>query len=274
VRLADVVLPPAQFGAMQRAKQIARGFTWRLTHPGRTHACPFCQREFGQFIPYVNRFPIAVTADIISGQSISFFKCPYCQSRDRERGLYFYIRKQLSLRGKRILHVAPERALHDLIAASGCLDYVCGDINPKAYYSTSRAIHRIDLLSIDFPDGSFDFAICNHILEHIADDRTAMSELFRVLKPQGSAIVQVPIGAKLETTYEDPRMRTADERSRAFGQDTHVRIYAEADYLERLRSVGFETRADSIPISPADFARYGIDPREKVYLALKPTERS
>ncbi len=269
VRFADAVLPPAQFGAVQRAKQVAQGFTWRMTHPGQQHSCPFCRKQFGSFIPYANRFEVSVKADIISGQSTKNFKCPYCQSRDRERGLYFYFKENISFAGKRILHVAPERALHSLIAASDCLEYVCGDLDPKSYYSTSNNIRKVNLLSIDFPDQYFDMLICNHILEHIPDDRTAMKQILRVLKSPGLAILQVPIGAKLNDTYEDASKLTAKERSYAFGQDTHVRIYAEEDYLRRLQSVGFTTKAESIPLSAEDFFRYGIDSREKVYLAVK-----
>ena len=269
-RMVQAALPPPVFAILHRTERQMRSSVWRITHPGHEHSCPFCRKQFGKFIPYVNRYDISVTADIISGQSISANKCPCCRSYDRERGLYFYFKQNISFAGKRVLHVAPEDSLHSLIASSGCMEYVCGDIDPRSYYPVSSSIRKIDLLDIDYPDGYFDLAICNHILEHIPDDLTAMKEIFRVLKLQGIAILLVPIGAKLEKTYEDASKRTAEERAQAFGQYNHVRIYAESDYLDRLRSVGFRTSAETVGLSEQDRFRYGINGREKIYVAAKP----
>jgi hypothetical protein len=80
----------------------------------------------------------------------------------------------------------------------------------------------------------------------------------------------VPIGAKLKKTYEDASKRTAEEQAQAFGQYNHVRIYAESDYLDRLRSVGFRTTAETLGLSEEDRFRYGINGREKIYVAAKP----
>jgi SAM-dependent methyltransferase len=269
-RVVRAALPPPVFAIVHRTERGVRSSAWRIAHPGREHSCPFCGKQFGKFIPYVNRYEISVTADIVSGQSIRANKCPCCHSYDRERGLYFYLKERVALAGKRVLHIAPEDSLHALIASSGCAEYVCGDLDPRSYYPVSSAVRRIDLLDIGYPDRYFDLAICNHILEHIPDDLTAMREIFRVLKSSGMAILLVPIGAKLRTTYEDPSKRTPEERARAFGQYNHVRIYSESDYLQRLRSVGFHTIAETPRLSEQDVARFGINAREKIYLAIRP----
>lgn len=269
-RMLQAALPPRLFAIVHRTERGMRSSVWRITHPGHEHSCPFCEKQFGKFIPYVNRYDIAVTADIISGQSISTDRCPWCHSQDRERGLYFYFRENIAFAGKRVLHIAPEDALHSLIASSGCMEYVCGDLNPREYYPVSSSIRKVDLLDVDYPERYFDIVICNHILEHIPDDLTAMKEIFRVLKPSGVAILLVPIGAKLKETYQDTSKLTAEERAQAFGQYNHVRIYAESDYLDRLRSVGFRVSAETLRLSEGDRFRYGINDREKIYIAAKP----
>jgi len=104
-----------------------------------------CGKQFGKFIPYVNRYAVSVTADIISGQSISANKCPCCESYDRERGLYFYFRENVAFAGKRVLHIAPEDSLHSLLASAGCAEYVCGDLDPRSYYPVSSSIRTTDI---------------------------------------------------------------------------------------------------------------------------------
>jgi SAM-dependent methyltransferase len=268
--MAQTMLPPPVFAAVHRIERRMRSALWQVTHPGRDYSCPFCGKEFGQFIPYVNPYEISVTADIISGQSILTNKCPCCHSYDRERGLYFYFKDHVDFAGKRVLHIAPEDSLHSLVASSGCLEYVCGDLDPRSYYPVSSSVRKIDLLGIEYPDRYFDIVICNHVLEHIPDDIAAMSEIFRVLDASGTAILLVPIGARLEQTYEDASKLSPDERAFAFGKDDHVRIYAEGSYLARLRSVGFRVSAQTLDLSEKDRVRFGINGREKIYVAIKP----
>jgi len=251
-RVVRAALPAPVFAFVHRSERRVRATAWRLRHPGREHSCPFCAKEFGKFIPYVNRRDIAVTADIISGQSISTEKCPSCYAYDRERALYFFFKDKIDFAGKRVLHMAPEDALHGFLASSGCAEYVCGDLEPEAYYPVARTVRRLNLLHLDCADAYFDIIICNHILEHIPDDISAMKEIYRVLKPSGCAILLVPICAKLRTTFEDSSKTTDEERAQAFGQYNHIRIYAESDYLARLRSVGFHVTAESPTLKPTE----------------------
>jgi SAM-dependent methyltransferase len=269
-RMARATLPAPLFASLRRTERGVRALTWRMVHPGSEHSCPFCGKQFGKFIPFVNRYGITVTADIISGQSNGTERCPCCRALDRERALYFYFKENISLASKRVLHVAPEDGLHFFIASSGCLEYVCGDLNPRHYHAVSSKIRKIDLLHVDYPDRHFDIAICNHVLEHIPDDLTAMKEIYRILKPSGIAILLVPIGAKLGRTFEDASKVTAAERAQAFGKSDHVRIYAECDYLDRLRSVGFRATVETPNLGEGDRFRYGINNREKIYVAIRP----
>jgi SAM-dependent methyltransferase len=139
----------------------------------------------------------------------------------------------------RVLHLAPERVIANLIRHRPNLSYVSGDLNPGA------AMEVMDVTALPRPEGAFDVILCNHVLEHITDDRLAMSELYRVLEPGGRAYMQHPIDYALEKTYEDASVTSEADRQREFGQEDHVRWYGR-DFVERLRGAGFEV----------DFRRY------------------
>lgn len=128
------------------------------------------------------------------------------------------------------MHIAPEPIIETLLKTLPNIDYLSGDL------MDSRAMEKMDITDIQHPDDSFDLILCSHVLEHVPDDRKAMSEFKRVLKPGGFAMLLVPI-----TTYqtdEDPTVTDPNERLRRFGQDDHVRRYG-LDYVDRLRDTGF-----------------------------------
>lgn len=129
-------------------------------------------------------------------------------------------------------------------------------------------ITRMDL----YPEGRFDAFICSHVLEHVPDDRKAMAELFRVLKPGGWGITMVPIEIGRPDVDEECGPLPESERWRRFGQDDHVRMYSQEGFLSRLRGAGFAMEL----LRAADlggarlFARCGLAPESVLYLAHKP----
>lgn len=133
------------------------------------------------------------------------------------------------------------------------IDYLSGDLFDPG------AMERIDITDIRFPDDSFDLILCSHVLEHVPDDRKAISELFRVLKPGGTAFLLVPIGSA--RTFEDPSVTDPDERLRFFGQKDHVRQYGP-DFEDRLVEAGFRvTRVESPEmLSPRQIKRLSVRP--------------
>jgi ubiquinone/menaquinone biosynthesis C-methylase UbiE len=133
------------------------------------------------------------------------------------------------------LTVACAKNLQRLFMASENVNYVSTNI------SGLRGMVKMDICHMGAGDKRFDAIICSHVLEHVPDDRKAMSELYRVLKPNGWAILLVPIATKLQRTHEDPDIKTPEERERVFGQADHVRLYGQ-DYNERLQSAGFRVR--------------------------------
>jgi SAM-dependent methyltransferase len=148
------------------------------------------------------------------------------------------------------------------------VEYIAADLDPEPYRNVMDIV-RADITNLQWDKGHFDLVICNHVLEHVPDDRKAMSELFRVMRPEGTAILQVPIAGAPRETVEDPSIECADERERLFGQVDHVRIYG-TDYVDRLRGAGFNVdlfNPNSWGAQVIDELR--LDPRERVIIARK-----
>ena len=213
----------------------------RLAYAGTKYHCNVCDSRVRTMLP--TGYPLRVLAelDVVGGETIPYDTCPICFSNSRARLLFEYIRREIGIYDlaarATVLHVAPEYGILSRLRACKTINYVGVDLMPENYPGTAE-ITRCDITAIDYGDESFDLVICSHVLEHIPDDRLAMRELFRVLKPGGRAILQVPISASLQRTVEDPHLSDPKERERRFGQHDDVRIYG-ADYPARLREAGF-----------------------------------
>jgi predicted SAM-dependent methyltransferase len=168
----------------------------------------------------------------------------------------------------KVLHVAPEARLSKILSERNTIDYLTADLQSQ------HVMVKMDITAIQFPDDCFDAIICNHVLEHVVQDRAAMAELYRTLAPGGWAILQVPMSLKLERTYEDSSKTTTGARETAFGQHDHVRIYAR-DYTDRLEQAGFRIHVFYWTKDAQNFGgrknRYGLNEQEGVYFATKPT---
>lgn len=146
------------------------------------------------------------------------------------------------------------------------LEYITADIE------SPLAKVKMDIHDIPFEENTFDVIFCNHVLEHVRDDIKALSEMQRVLKPGGWAILQVPFFYPLpDTTYEDPTITDPKGREKAFGQDDHVRMYGK-DYAKRLASTGLhvieEHMIDELP--EAEVERFALPKGEIIYRVEKP----
>ena len=129
-----------------------------------------------------------------------------------------------------MLHIAPEPCLEARFKDLLHDGYLSADL------SSPRAMEKLDITDIPYPDETFDVIYCSHVLEHVLDDRRAMREFCRVMKDIGWAILLVPITS--EKTFEDSSIVAPAERLRVFGQKDHVRRYGP-DYVDRLRDAGF-----------------------------------
>jgi len=245
----------------------------RANRLGTRRRCYVCNERFDHF--YSARggsaaIPAFLLAVGVIGSDMDNFSCPYCQSFDRERHLCMYF-DQLGLwdtiRKGAVLHIAPEGRLREAITRLKPREYVQGDISPM-----NPEVQRIDVTAINYPDEHFDTIICNHVLEHVPDDRRAMKELHRVLKRGGWAVMQVPFSTLLAHSFEDPNINSDALRNTFYGQEDHVRLYGQ-DLFERLREAGFgvELRNHETVLGDLDPQVYGVNPREDLILLTKTT---
>jgi len=192
---------------------------------------------------------------------------PLSMSLERHRLIWLYLKEQTDLFKvpTRFLHVAPEYCYLRKFRKMPNIDYVTGDlISPWADV-------KMDVHDIPFSDNEFDVAMCNHVFEHVEDDRKAMKEFCRVLKPGGWAIFQVPLDSSREDTFEDPTITDPREREKAYWQHDHVRLYGR-DYGRRLAEAGFEvTESDFVNQIGDELAtRYALPKGEILYICRKP----
>lgn len=174
--------------------------------------------------------------------------------------MWLHLRRQgLPKPGMRVLHVAPEHSLFRRFSGEKGITYVAGDKHEPGYQWPAGTI-ELDVTALRFPDAHFDLVICSHVLEHVPDDRGALRELHRVLKPGGMGLLLVPFDPARAITFEDPTVADPTERLRLFGQHDHVRIYGR-DHLDRMREAGFN-------VSLVDLTE-GLDPREVFRLGLR-----
>ena len=191
--------------------------------------------------------------------------CPGTLSLERHRLLWLYLDRKTSFLTDaiRVLHVAPEQAFYKKFKSFSHWDYTTTDLH------SPLADVKADICALPFEDNSYDLILCNHVLEHIPNDLKAMEELYRVLKPGGTAILQVPLEEDRENTFEDDSITDQQERSRIFGQYDHVRIYGQ-DYYKRLQEVGFEAiPVDFIKeVTEDDIQRFAL-PSERIPVVTK-----
>ena len=191
-----------------------------LPYNGNGRYCPVCGKPSSCFRP----FGVVPREDA---------QCAHCGALERHRLLWLFLQEKTDLFAgttKKMLHVAPEPCFESILKERLGDNYLTADLfNPCA-------LVKMDICDIQYPDQSFDVIYCSHVLEHVLDDRRAMMEVFRVLKNNGWAILNVPITG--ERTFEDSSIVDPKERLKAFGQEDHVRRYG-LDYVERLRDSGF-----------------------------------
>lgn len=233
--------------------------------------CPVC-RQPTEFRPlpysYVRQlvesgFPYPM----FDSETMNFdeYICRNCGAIDRARLFVLYFERVWRGPGA-ILEVAPCPALTARLKRLPGANVRTADLFDPA------ADDKVDLTDMKiYQEGQFDAWICSHVLEHIPDDRQAMRELFRVLKPGGWGIVLVPICLSLQTTHEDPSITEPGLRWKYFGQDDHVRLYSKSDLIQRLRDVGFEVTQIGGPFFGQESCeRAGVDFNSVIYVAKKP----
>jgi SAM-dependent methyltransferase len=192
---------------------------------GDTFTDPIDGRSFKKMLPYGY------------GDQRENVLSPSTLSLERHRLMWLFLRDQTSFftadTELKVLHIAPEQCFLDIFRKQKNLDYTTSDLESPI------ADVKADICNLPFKENEFDVVFCNHVLEHITDDTKAMQELYRVLKPGGFGIFQVPQDLNRSTTFEDNSIIDKKERAKIFGQYDHVRIYGR-DYFDKLKATGFQ----------------------------------
>lgn len=233
-----------------------------IRYRGNKVECVCCGGKFSSFLPFgVIKRPNA--------------KCPRCGSLERHRLHWKYFLHRTNLMDsdgrRKLLHVAPEPVFFKIFKDKLGFEYVpCAKFGEGYRDKYPEGTLNIDITDINIADNSFDVIYCSHVLEHIPDDAKAMRELFRVLKPGGWALLQVPLDKRRETTYEDFSITEPAAREKAFGQYDHVRVYG-LDYKQRLEKAGFSVIVeDYVSTFPdVEIRKYGFTRGDDIYYCKK-----
>jgi SAM-dependent methyltransferase len=242
-RIVKSIVPP-------QYRWKLRVWAARAAHAGTRRYCPCCDSHVRGFEAFGERArPEAL--------------CPVCGALERHRLVSIFLRnrRDLLLKTKRILHVAPEPPVANVLRHFAQESYVSMDIRQSA-------MMRADITGMPFRAQTFDGVCCIHVLEHIPDDQQAIRELHRVLRPGGWAVLQVPI--EREVTFEDPTITNPNLRRRLFGQPDHVRVYGR-DFKDRLAAARFSVSVER-PQRRLDrnaVARCGLKTVEDIFLCRK-----
>lgn len=219
-------------------------YFYGIFYTGNAHQCNICDKKLKAFVKLENE-------DLL---------CPFCGSLSRNRRLWKILNNNNALKGN-VLHFSPSRNLYREIKKNKNINYFSSD-----FENEFLADYKFDITDINQKDETFDTIICYHILEHIIDDQKAMSELYRVLKPNGRIYIQTPF--KEGEVYEDDSITSPEERLEHFGQEDHVRVYSVNELKVRLKKNGFNVMIKKFDNS-MNYIYSGLKPSEIVLIVNK-----
>lgn len=226
-----------------------------IVYKGNKVACPVCEHSFSKFLSYGSN--VAHRENVL---------CPFDLTLERHRLMWLYLQQDTDFFEKPIdlLHIAPEQCFHGKFKKQPNLNYLTGDLESPI------ADMHFDLHEIPLEDNRFDVIFCNHVMEHVIDPLQCMKELYRVMKPGGWGIMQVPQDFSRETTFEDPAITSPEDREKHYWQKDHLRLFGR-DYPDWLRRAGFivDEFHCSTEFSKEEIARFRLPTTEIIYVARK-----
>jgi SAM-dependent methyltransferase len=248
---------------------------WR----GTEFQCPICGTGLRAFKPIWKSFgraieqykPIHSPRDFETF-NIDQFSCPKCDATDRERLTALYIERVFAGCGPgrryKVIEFGPAHALRHTLERYPFVDYRSADLTRRDVMDSG--VDLTDMRSYR-TDNSVDVFFCSHMFEHVREDRKAMRELCRILRPDGFGIILVPLVHGVDETQEDPSVDTVEERWRLYFDGDHLRQYGKRDFLARLAEAGFQVEQLGIDFFGAEaFRRAGIAKDSILYVVRKP----
>ena len=228
-----------------------------VLYRGNKVECPVCEKSFSKFLSYGSN--VAHRENVL---------CPYDLTLERHRLMWLYLTRKtdfFSAESLKVLHIAPEQCFLPHFKKQNNLDYTTADL-----VSPIADIH-FDLHDIPLEDNQYDVVFCNHVMEHVDDPIRCMSELNRVMKPGGWAIMQVPQDMSRTETYEDKSITSPDEREKHFWQKDHVRLFGK-DYPSYLEKAGFKVNEFDLntEFDATEVVKFRLMQKEILYIARKP----
>lgn len=221
---------------------------------GSRYTDPINNKSYRKFLPYGY---VHIRENVLS---------PGTFSLERHRLMWLYLQEKTDFFTKpyKVLHIAPEQAFYKRFKKLKNIDYITVDLN------SPLADIKADITSLPFDNNWFDIIFCNHVLEHIPDDTQAMNELYRVMKPGGWGIFQIPLDKNRSVTFQDDSITDPEERTKIFGQYDHVRVYGW-DYFDKLKKTGFQVKKINLSneLSNKEIDRYRLEKDEVLPVVYK-----
>lgn len=252
-RLFKLVLNSIPRPILIRLSYLARPIL-KIALKGNKYQDPIDGSGFRKFLPYGYEDQ---RENVLSPSTLSL---------ERHRLLWLYLKNETGFFKDhlKVLHFAPEQAFYKRFRNLSNIDYTTTDLN------SPLADVKADICNLPFKDNTYDFILCNHVLEHIPDDNKAMQEIYRVLKFGGTAILQIPQDLKRKTTFQDNSITSKKERAKIFGQYDHVRVYG-SDFFDKLRGIGFKVEEVNYAskLSSAEIEKYRISKEEIIPVCTK-----
>ena len=260
------------------AKDMKKLFIRKLKRPlyaGKEFQCPVCSTGLAKFTPAWKSLERELSKfiyppDVFETFNRKGFTCPSCDASDRDRLYALYIKQWMkSLRGDEkytFLDFAPNVGISYWMRGFPNITYKSVDL------FRHNVDEKVDIQNMhQFASESVDGLICSHVLEHVPDDKAAMRELFRILKPGGIGLIMVPLVKGVLKTQFDPAHTSKEDRTKYYAQEDHLRLYGINDLMDELRGVGFEVqRLDVNYFGSEIFRKAGITESSALYVVLKP----